>query len=68
MSSFDRALRTGALGPLVAGLGLQQDSAMGVESFLEGIQRQADEIKAKETSEDKGTEEGAGQGDMQVDE
>lgn len=45
---MDRALRTGALGPLVAGLGLSQDSAMGVEAFLEGIAKQAREIKERE--------------------
>jgi hypothetical protein len=63
VSSLDRALRTGALGPLVAGLGLPQESAMGVEAFLEGIQRQADEIKEKE-----GEGKDAGKGDMEVDE
>ena len=51
VASLDRALRTGALGPLVAGLGLGEESAMGVEAFLEGIQKQADEA-GEEMQED----------------
>ncbi|KAM0751856.1 adhesion regulating molecule [Meredithblackwellia eburnea MCA 4105] len=42
VASLDRALRTGALGPLVAGLGLGEESAMGVDAFLKGVQEQAD--------------------------
>ncbi len=40
--ALDRALRTGALGPLVQSLGLEQGAAMGVEAFLDGVQKQAD--------------------------
>lgn len=56
VASLDRALRTGALGPLVQGLGLNSDSAMGVETFLEGIQKQADEINEKEGKKASGNE------------
>lgn len=48
VASLDRALRTGALGPLVQGLGLGDESAMGVEAFLEGVVKQAEEKKEKE--------------------
>ena len=47
VASFDRALRTGALGPLVSGLGLDANAAVGLEEFLQGIQKQADEEKAR---------------------
>lgn len=48
VASLDRALRTGALGPLVVGLGLKESSAEGVEAFLEGIMQQAKEEKDQE--------------------
>lgn len=41
----------------MAGLGLSQDSAMGVEAFLEGIAKQAREIKEREDAK------AAGEGD-----
>lgn len=66
-ASLDRALRTGALGPLVQGLGLPENSAHGVESFLEGIEAQAKELKAKEEAEGKKEGEGSGDGKMETD-
>jgi 26S proteasome regulatory subunit N13 len=51
VASLDRALRTGALGPLVQGLGLGPESAEGVEAFLQGIQEQADRETAKESGD-----------------
>ncbi|KAK4702965.1 26S proteasome regulatory subunit N13, partial [Phenoliferia sp. Uapishka_3] len=48
VASLDRALRTGALGPLVRGLGLGEECAMGVGAFLEGVQKQADKERAME--------------------
>jgi len=44
-AALDRALQTGALGPLVHGLGLGHDAAMGVDAFLAAVQKQADEAK-----------------------
>ncbi|GAA5845299.1 hypothetical protein JCM9279_004834 [Rhodotorula babjevae] len=47
LASLDRALRTGATGPLVQGLGLPQRAARGTEEFLEEVQRAGfDEITA----------------------
>ncbi|KAK4056452.1 hypothetical protein OIO90_002595 [Microbotryomycetes sp. JL221] len=48
LSSLDRALRTGATGPLMRGLGLNESAAEGVEQFLEQVQKKADEEKRKE--------------------
>lgn len=42
----------------MAGLGLGQESAVGVEAFLEGIERQAEEAKGKD---------GEGEGKMETD-
>ncbi|KAI5476718.1 26S proteasome complex ubiquitin receptor, subunit Rpn13 [Pseudohyphozyma bogoriensis] len=42
LASLDRALRTGALGPLVQGLGLPERAGVGVEEFLEEVQKQAE--------------------------
>lgn len=47
-ASLDRALRTGALGPLVRQLGLPESGALGVENFLEEIQKQGDKEKEEE--------------------
>ncbi|SCV74785.1 BQ2448_7814 [Microbotryum intermedium] len=52
VAALDRALRTGALGPLVRGLGMEEDAAMGVESFLKEVQRQAEEEKSKHKEEE----------------
>lgn len=62
-SSLDRALRTGALGPLVAGLGLPESGAHGVENFLEAIEKQAEELEEKEEAEGKKD----GEGKMETD-
>ncbi|ORY90947.1 proteasome complex subunit Rpn13 ubiquitin receptor-domain-containing protein [Leucosporidium creatinivorum] len=64
-ASLDRALRTGALGPLVAGLGLPETGAHGVENFLEAIEAQAKEQKEKEEAE--GKKDGSGEGKMETD-
>lgn len=42
LASLERALRTGATGPLVMGLGMDGRAANGTEEFLEEVQRQAD--------------------------
>ncbi|GAA5820871.1 hypothetical protein JCM3770_007277 [Rhodotorula araucariae] len=42
LASLDRALRTGATGPLVASLGLPARAAQGTSEFLEEVQRKAD--------------------------
>jgi hypothetical protein len=47
--SLDQALTTGALGPLAASLGLKSDETFGVEAYLNGVQRLADEDKAKDS-------------------
>ncbi|SGY81616.1 BQ5605_C009g05510 [Microbotryum silenes-dioicae] len=52
VAALDRALRTGALGPLVTGLGMAEEAAMGVESFLQEVQKQGEEEKKKEEGED----------------
>ncbi|KDE06340.1 hypothetical protein, variant [Microbotryum lychnidis-dioicae p1A1 Lamole] len=52
VAALDRALRTGALGPLVRGLGMAEEAAMGVESFLQDVQKQGEEEKKKEEGED----------------
>ncbi|KAK4051632.1 hypothetical protein OIV83_002772 [Microbotryomycetes sp. JL201] len=57
LSSLDRALRTGATGPLMSNLGLPRDAALGVENFLEEIQKQADKEK-----EENGKDEAGGAG------
>ena len=66
-ASLDRALRTGALGPLVQGLGLPESSAHGVESFLDGIVEQARAQKEKEDAEGKNEGEGSAEGKMDTD-
>lgn len=43
VASLDRALRTGALAPLMRGLGMREEDAHGVEEFVAGIRRQARE-------------------------
>ncbi|BGP20284.1 hypothetical protein JCM10213_001115 [Rhodosporidiobolus nylandii] len=48
LSSLDRALRTGATGPMMQGLGMSERAAQGTGEFLEEVQRQADEQKARE--------------------
>ncbi|GEM11124.1 26S proteasome complex ubiquitin receptor, subunit Rpn13 [Rhodotorula toruloides] len=48
LAALDRALRTGATGPLVHGLGLEARAANGTEEFLEEVQKQADEQKRRE--------------------
>ncbi|GAA6005758.1 proteasome regulatory particle lid subunit RPN13 [Rhodotorula paludigena] len=48
LAALDRALRTGATGPLVQGLGMRERAALGTEEFLEEVQRMADEEKARE--------------------
>lgn len=53
VAALDRALRTGALGPLVRGLGMKEDAAMGVDNFLMEVQRQAEEEKEKVGKEGK---------------
>ncbi|GAA5915696.1 hypothetical protein JCM5296_003496 [Sporobolomyces johnsonii] len=47
LGSLDRALRTGATGPLVQSLGLRERAAQGTREFLEEVQRVADEDKDK---------------------
>ncbi|GAA5978441.1 hypothetical protein JCM21900_000977, partial [Sporobolomyces salmonicolor] len=54
LASLDRALRTGATGPLVQGLGLRERAAQGPREFLDEVQRCADEAKAEEDEEDGG--------------
>ncbi|GAA5930477.1 uncharacterized protein JCM15063_004818 [Sporobolomyces koalae] len=46
-SSFDRALRTGATGPVLRSLGMQTGE-QGVEEFVDEVQRIADSEKAKD--------------------
>lgn len=48
VSSLDRALPTGALGPLTTALGLDESAAMGTTEFVEAIQRQADREKQQQ--------------------
>jgi len=57
LGSLDRALRTGATGPLVLGLGLGQRAARGTGEFLEEVQRAADGERERE-----GAGEGEGEG------
>ena len=52
--SLDQALTTGALGPLAASLGLNSDETFGVEAYLNGVQRLADQDKAKEGGDSSG--------------
>ncbi|BGP35536.1 hypothetical protein JCM10296v2_007376 [Rhodotorula toruloides] len=51
LASLDRALRTGATGPLVHGLGLEARAANGTEEFLEEVQKQADKQKRREVGD-----------------
>ncbi|BGP51880.1 hypothetical protein JCM10450v2_007840 [Rhodotorula kratochvilovae] len=51
LGSLDRALRTGATGPLVQGLGLPERAAQGTREFLEEVQRKADEEREREGRE-----------------
>ncbi|POY75488.1 putative ADP-specific phosphofructokinase [Rhodotorula taiwanensis] len=48
LASLERALRTGATGPLVQGLGMQARAAHGTQEFLEEVQRQADQERERE--------------------
>ena len=48
LASLERALRTGATGPLVQGLGMPLRAANGTEEFLEEVQRQAEAEKDKD--------------------
>ncbi|GAA5913921.1 hypothetical protein JCM6882_004396 [Rhodosporidiobolus microsporus] len=48
LASLDRALRTGATGPLVQGLGMGQRAAEGTEEFLEEVERQGEEARMRE--------------------
>ncbi|GAA5872230.1 hypothetical protein JCM1840_004102 [Sporobolomyces johnsonii] len=56
LGSLDRALRTGATGPLVQSLGLRERAAQGTREFLEEVQRVADEDEGKEEGEGGGDE------------
>jgi 26S proteasome regulatory subunit N13 len=51
-ASFDHAIRTGALGPLVASLGLSESAALGVEEFLKAVQEKADGERGSEMQTD----------------
>lgn len=46
--SLDQALTTGALAPLAASLGLESDETFGVDAYVNGVQRLADQENAKE--------------------
>ncbi|GAA5876437.1 hypothetical protein JCM3774_003778, partial [Rhodotorula dairenensis] len=46
VASLERALRTGATGPLVQGLGMPLRAANGTEEFLQEVQNQADRQSA----------------------
>lgn len=59
--SLDQALTTGALGPLAASLGLGGDETFGVEAYLKGVQRLADQDKESQGKE------GGSSGAMQTD-
>lgn len=48
VASLERALRTGATGPLVQGLGLPLRAANGTEEFLQEVQNQADRDRRSE--------------------
>lgn len=62
LAGLDRALRTGATGPLVAGLGMRPRAAMGTGEFLEEVMRGAEAEREKEREgEGEGEREG-GQG------
>ncbi|KAM0789699.1 hypothetical protein ACM66B_006559 [Microbotryomycetes sp. NB124-2] len=52
LKSLDRALRTGATGPLMTSLGLPESAALGVEAFLKAIQKQADEEKKQQEGDE----------------
>ncbi|KAG0666909.1 hypothetical protein C6P46_003619 [Rhodotorula mucilaginosa] len=49
LASLERALRTGATGPLVQGLGMPLRAASGTEEFLEEVQKQAEKEKEGES-------------------
>ncbi|GAA5939679.1 hypothetical protein JCM3775_002085 [Rhodotorula graminis] len=62
LASLDRALRTGATGPLVVGaLGLGERAARGTEEFLDEVRRVAEEEREREREGAAGG--GAGQGE-----
>jgi hypothetical protein len=70
--SLDQALASGAIGPLAQSLGLREDETFGVENYLRGVQRLADEEKAREgdnnsSSKSSGSEAGKGSDNMQTD-
>ena len=50
LAGLDAALRTGALGPLVASLGLPAEAAMGVDAFLSAVQAKAEQEKGSSSS------------------
>lgn len=56
LASLDRALRTGALGPLVVALGLEEGCATSLDAFLEGVQEQGTLARAIEESQAKAEE------------
>ncbi|GAA5983956.1 hypothetical protein JCM11641_001406 [Rhodosporidiobolus odoratus] len=55
LAGLDRALRTGATGPLVRGLGMGDRAAQGTGEFLEEVQRMGEEEEAKKAEESGGT-------------
>ncbi|GAA6034693.1 hypothetical protein JCM8097_001126 [Rhodosporidiobolus ruineniae] len=62
LASLDRALRTGATGPLMGSLGLGEREARGTEEFMEGVQRQGEEERRKREREgEQGEQGGEGQ-------
>ncbi|GAA5907204.1 uncharacterized protein JCM6883_006177 [Sporobolomyces salmoneus] len=63
-SSLDRALRTGATGPVLRSLGMERGEE-GVEEFLNEIMKEAEKTKGEETS---ASEEGKGTGDGETEE
>lgn len=62
LASLERALRTGATGPLVQGLGMPERAAHGTQEFLEEVQRQADRERERERQGGGGGEGAGGQG------
>ncbi|GAA5863485.1 hypothetical protein JCM8547_007258 [Rhodosporidiobolus lusitaniae] len=60
IGGLERALRTGATGPLMGGLGLDGRAARGTEEFLEEVERQAEREKETEAGQGGGGEGGSG--------
>ncbi|GAA5985653.1 hypothetical protein JCM10908_007058 [Rhodotorula pacifica] len=58
LASLERALRTGATGPLVQGLGMPSRAAQGTEEFLQEVQRQAE--GQRQGGQDQQQQEGGG--------